>query len=674
MKKTIIALLATACALSSCWKGDILPTSDQDRHIITGLNAVAGDEEVALSWSVPDGWSPDDYIVTYTGSGDPTSIKTGGQTSCSLTGLENGTKYTFNVQAVYGTKISNQVSTTATPNTTRIPVSKLDVEAKSKGAVLSWTKPDENLLSYKLTYGIDGAGNDKTITIDKAATTYDLSGLTDDENYTFSLVAVYPKGDSTPVKAKAMPTSTVPFFISNLTPASGQIVQFRFNRSGYPTATDVKWTFPDGTTATDDVVEKGINATGVKKVGLSAKVDGSTKNWTAELSLREFVVELATLERGGAAYQGFKGCCPVFSPDGKVVYAVSFNKVSVLYAMSVETGKELWRYTPETASGSYNPVTVNPVTGDIYYGTTTAGQFFCVSPDGKLKWTYAGFGSMQSCAPGVSKDGNTVFAIDASGKVAAISAATGSELWTYAAGAKGGSLLVNGSELVVAPTTGDLVFLNTANGTPVASIASSTFSANRTDIAGFAVAADGNTAYLPCNKGMLYAIDLKNHSIIKSITLEDASWGGSNNLYEPVVAPNGNVFVGSKDSRAYCVKGDLSEVLWSISALASYAANAYNYSHPCCDADGNFYITNGQTQNVSLIINPTGTVLEQWQYGSSSAQKQMGGNNYLDGVLYAAFVGAGSEDGAFVGKYVGGKNASGWCRHGGDICGSCCLK
>lgn len=52
----------------------------------------------------------------------------------------------------------------------------------------------------------------------------------------------------------------------------------------------------------------------------------------------------------------------------------------------------------------------------------------------------------------------------------------------------------------------------------------------------------------------------------------------------------------------------------------------------------------------------------------------MGGNNYLDGVLYSAFIGSSSKNGIFVGKYVGGERASSWSTHGGDICGSCCVK
>lgn len=375
---------------------------------------------------------------------------------------------------------------------------------------------------------------------------------------------------------------------------------------------------------------------------------------------------------GTQKYNGFKGSCPVFSPDSTTLYDITFNKGTVLYAFNLKTGEKKWSYKAGTDAGSYNPLTVNPVNGDIYYGTTTSGQFYCIKSDGTLKWTYTGLGSMQSTAPAVSKDGSKVFAIDAAGKVAALNASDGTEIWTYAAEAKGGSMLVNGNELVVAPTTKDLVFLNATTGAKIASIAAADFGANRTDIAGFAVAADKNTAYLPCNLGKLVSIDLTKHEILKSLTLTIGN-ETANNLWEPVVAPNGNVFVGCKNGYVYCVKGDLSEVLWGHNNSTA-GTNAYNYSHPCVDGAGNFYISSGQVQNINFIFSATGSVIKQWQYGTSANQKQMGGNNYLDGVLYSAFIGGGSENGLLVGKYVGGENASSWCRHGGDICGSCCVK
>lgn len=82
-----------------------------------------------------------------------------------------------------------------------------------------------------------------------------------------------------------------------------------------------------------------------------------------EVEIREYVIYSTDWAQDGATYNGFKGTCPVFSPDGKTVYIVTFNKVSALYAFDVATGNEKWRYVPPTKTGSYNMLTVNPVTG-----------------------------------------------------------------------------------------------------------------------------------------------------------------------------------------------------------------------------------------------------------------------------------------------------------------------
>ena len=148
-----------------------------------------------------------------------------------------------------------------------------------------------------------------------------------------------------------------------------------------------------------------------------------------------------------------------------------------------------------------------------------------------------------------------------------------------------------------------------------------------------------------------------------------------NTVYEPVVAPNGSVFAGSKNGTVYNVKGDLSAVNWEYVHNGSPLANAFNYSHPCVDSENRFYITSGQTSNTTYIFDANGNVVDSWTYESGdNGQKQMGGNNYLDGVLYSAFDGSSTRNGIFVGKYVGGERASSWSTHGGDICGSCCVK
>lgn len=665
MKKLLFIILTAAglsLSVTSCWKEN-LPEAGAARHQVTDLKAVPGDEEAQLSWSMPEGWNPTEYLITYT-DGDKISLRTS-EKSYSITGLTNGETYTFEVQAVYGDLISGAVSAAAKPTTSRFAVSDLVAEGSANMVILTWTKPSTNVTSYTLTYSSDNtAAQEISIEADKES--YTIDELENDVIYTFSLVANYAKGPSEPAVAKAMPALAVPYFLDRTTAAVNQPVKFTFNTEGYPSATNIRWTFPDGKILTGTEVSYGIPSSGTQQVILTIHLGDKDKSWNIELQIRDYAVNFNEWVCVGANYNGFKGTCPVFSPDGKTVYIITFNKTTCLYAFNVETGEKIWVYEPSAVSGSYNPLTVNPVTGDIYFGTTTAGQFYCVNAKGDLKWKFDGAGTMKSAAPAVNKDGSVVFIGDGAGNIFALDAASGAKKWQAALGSATAGLLVNGNELVAGATNGTVTFYNTADGTAISSLKF----ACMTDITGFAVGNDKRTVYLPAKTAMC-SFDLETRAIlVESLSVAD------NNLYEPVVAPNGNVYVAGKDNCVYCLDKDLTRVVWKYqhTDAAGKVVNAFNYSHPCVDTENHLYITSGQAGNVSYIFNADGTIKESWTYGSSNQQKQMGGNNYLNGVFYSAFVGNTGDNGAFYGKYVGGERANTWSTHGGDICGSCCLK
>lgn len=665
MKKLLFIILTAAglsLSVTSCWKEN-LPEAGAARHQVTDLKAVPGDEEAQLSWSMPEGWNPTEYLITYT-DGDKVCLRTS-EKSYLITGLTNGETYTFEVQAVYGDLISGAVSAAAKPATSRFAVSDLVAEGSANMVILTWTKPSTNVTSYTLTYSSDNtAAQEISIEADKES--YTIDELENDVIYTFSLVANYAKGPSEPAVAKAMPALAVPYFLDRTTAAVNQPVKFTFNTEGYPSATNIRWTFPDGKILTGTEVSYGIPSSGTQQVILTIHLGDKDKSWNIELQIRDYVVNYIDWECVGANYNGFKGSCPVFSPDGKTVYNITFNKTTCLYAFNVETGEKIWVYEPSAASGSYNPLTVNPVTGDIYFGTTTAGQFYCVNAKGDLKWKFDGAGSMKSAAPAVNKDGSVVFIGDGAGNIFALDAVSGAKKWQAALGSATAGLLVNGNELVAGATNGTVTFYNTADGTVITSLKFPCM----TDITGFAVGNDKRTVYLPAKSAMC-SFDLETRAIlVESLSVAD------NNLYEPVVAPNGNVYVAGKDNCVYCLDKDLTRVVWKYqhTDAAGKVVNAFNYSHPCVDTENHLYITSGQAGNVSYIFNADGTIKESWTYGSSNQQKQMGGNNYLNGVFYSAFVGNTGDNGAFYGKYVGGERANTWSTHGGDICGSCCLK
>ena len=232
--------------------------------------------------------------------------------------------------------------------------------------------------------------------------------------------------------------------------------------------------------------------------------------------------------------------------------------------------------------------------------------------------------------------------------------------------AKGSGLLVNGDELMVASccTTGGVKFLKASDGSEIASL---DLPSKGSDCAGIAVSPDRTKAYVTTNAGHICMYDLAGHTQLVQMSPE----GVTNNIWELAVSPSGDVFGGSKTGVAFCYSGDLSTKKW----IDNYGVkNAYNYGHPCCDASGRFMITAGGTGNRSAVYSPDGSSFT-WKFSTSGNQKQMAGNAYHNGILYSIFIGGGTENGCLVAKYVGGEDAaSGWPCHGGDICGSCCIK
>lgn len=672
MKKLIhICILSGLAALAaSCWTEDI-PEAGAARHQVEALTATPGDEEVTLAWEIPDGWNPTDYIVFYTDEESQTvTLRTGGASRYVVDKLTNGISYNFNVQAVYGKLISNAVTVAGRPSTSRLPVTDLTVTDTGDGYVaLAWSAPSTLVEKYTLSYYIeDMPGDIRTQEIGKEQTAYRCEGLTNDKTWFFLLAAEYAKGPAEADVVRAMPTKAIPYFISSETAAVDQPVTFEFNRTAYADASDVTWTFPDGAVLTGDKVLSGFKTTGNQTVILSAKIDGSSREWKITVEIRPYVVKFMDWEQAdGAKYESPTYTCPVLSPDAGTVYVNTGNKVSNLYAFDVRTGKNKWTFRPtdngDMQAESKSMVAVNPVSGDIYYGTSAGGQFYAVKPDGTLHWKFSKCGSMNSAPPAVSADGTVVYIADAKGALYALDAETGTERWSapYAAGSCGYGLLVNGGEVVLAAKTA-IHFVNAADGTKIEAV-----SVSIVNSIGFAVSPDRKKAYF-AYATTLAAVDLDSH------TLYARSAAGGDNYYQPIVAGDGTVFAGTKDGYVRFFSPDLQTMIHE-EQPSSVKKNTFNFTRPLVDANNRFYImASGNSTEDSLVLeyDTSGNKISDWSYTQNNCQN---GCNLADGVLYTVNQGSGDGgNGLFIGKYIGAARGRGWSSHGGDHCGSGCIQ
>lgn len=685
------------CALStSCWKEEH-GSASPNRYRVQNLVGIPGDGEVILSWTQMEGVSAQDYLVKYLDADNNTiKMHTEGATSCAIMGLVNGYKYSFGVQAIYDGGVYSGISSVdITPTTERLAIKDLVSTPSDMSVTLSWTAPSSSVMYYKVTYYKTGEeDNVSSIIVDGKATEVYIGNLTNDVNYIFTVVPHYAKGDAEASQLKEMPAFAVPFTFEPAHPASGMPVKFKFNIEAYTTATDIVWTLPDNTKLNGVEAEASFvigntetdsNAPQTFNVELTAKVGGADKKWTVEVPVTPFLFFKTDWEwdtvKGQA--QGFKGSTPVLSADGKTVYVITCWSPLGVYAVDAVTGEEKWRYIPDPVTDGYNGCTVNPVTGDIYFGSSSSG-ITALNANGAQLWKNTKVGVLKYGAfPAVSKDGNVVYVVDTAGNVFAINASTGSEIWKagVAPMAKGGSgIYVNGDEIIVICDKADasVNFLKASDGSKVCEPISVGHAPS--EGGGMAVSPDKKYGYIGTADGYVIAVDIESHKKLSEIAVPDDNATDTNpaTLWGLCVSPTGKIFGGTKRGTTFILtfNGSSLSMIYDGTGCPSWGvANAFNYAHPCCDAEGNFYATTGGAKNQNYRFDPSGKITAQWSVLTSANQRSMAGNGYHNGVLYSILVGAKGDNGALVAKYVGGEDATtGWPCNGGNICGSCCIK
>ena len=167
------------------------------------LVASSGDKFVGLSWpTVDNGGSPiTSYAVTETEAGlGAVTCSMSSASSCTVNGLTTGTEYTFTIHAnnVVGSGPESDPSNKVTPAPApTVPGRPTGVSATgSPGATLvSWTAPPSNgspISSYLVTSAPDG----KTCTT--GGTSCTVSGLTNGQPYTFTVIATNGEGPGAP--------------------------------------------------------------------------------------------------------------------------------------------------------------------------------------------------------------------------------------------------------------------------------------------------------------------------------------------------------------------------------------------------------------------------------------------------------------------------------------------
>jgi predicted phage tail protein/Flp pilus assembly pilin Flp len=183
----------------------------------TAVSGTAGDSKVTVSWTAPtvDGGSPlTSYTVTTYAGGAPilTTTTPTAVTTFDVTGLTNGTAYTFTVAATNSAGLSgppSSPSTSTTPAGSPGAPTAVSGTAGDSKVTVSWTAPTSNggspIASYTVT-AFAGGSTISTTTTPTAATTFDVTGLTNGTAYTFTVTATNAKGKTS---AESLPSVSV---------------------------------------------------------------------------------------------------------------------------------------------------------------------------------------------------------------------------------------------------------------------------------------------------------------------------------------------------------------------------------------------------------------------------------------------------------------------------------
>ena len=650
MKKILYSLLFIFTVVFTACEED-LPKASFDLYELKSLTATAGDMNVTLSWEAYENARPNEYLILWTSG---SSEAEGGEMTvdaktmtATINNLVNDVAYTFSVQPRYAGGLASKTTAACTPKNARYPISDLTAAAGNERVRLRWTKPaSERFTRYQVTVN---PGNQIINLDDTSLEEYIVDGLTNDQEYTFNVVCVYPTGNSIAVETSATPGLIYPIL------ASTELVvwepsTFAYNDM-YFMAGEVKsvsWDFGDGTTSGENNPVHAFATTGTYTVAVTVTyVNNTTESGSLTVMVGNYKWNSVDLNFGGLT--GYvKTSNPVFSPDGKTMYIPTSTPAGHLFAIDVVSGEFKWVFA--ISQITYGGGALVAPDGTIYQcvRNATINNVYAINPNGTQKWAVkldAAIGAF----PALSADG-VLYCLTNKSTLYALDASSGAIKWQQSLdGATGSAVAIDKAGNVYAGTSAAIYSFkpNKEQNWKLEEV-------NVTEQATFAL--KDQVLYATLKNGGLVAVDMTNGT--KKWTYPTTK----GDAYFPIADKNGNVYFTEKGSQTVHAVNASGSKIWE-----KNVGNNLNYSGGALSTDGILYIgTQSNNKVLGLDITNGNIVFEETVGQQVMAAVSIG----PDRRLYCGTIGSnniGSIKAFAVNKTLA---TDSWSIRGGDIQGT----
>lgn len=651
MKKIIYSLLFILTVVFTACEEE-LPKANFDLYELKSLTATAGDMNVTLAWEAYENARPNEYLILWTsGSSDAE----GGEMTvdaktmtATINNLVNDVAYTFSVQPRYTGGLASKTTAACTPKNARYPISDLTAAAGNERVRLRWTKPaSERFTRYQVTVN---PGNQIINLDDTSLEEYIVDGLTNDQEYTFNVVCVYPTGNSIPVETSATPGLIYPI-LANTELVVWESCAFAYNDM-YFMAGEVKsvsWDFGDGTTSGENNPVHAFATTGTYTVAVTVTyVNNTTESGSLAVTVGNYKWNSVDLNFGGLT--GYvKTSNPVFSPDGKTMYIPTSTPAGHLFAIDVVSGEFKWVFA--ISQITYGGGALVASDGTIYQcvRNATINNVYAINPNGTQKWAVK-LDAPVGAFPALSADG-VLYCLTNKSTLYALDASSGIIKWQQSLdGATGSAVAIDKAGNVYAGTSA-AIYAFKPNKDQIWKLEE----VNVTEQATFAL--KDQMLYATLKGGGLVAVDMTNGT--KKWTYPTTK----GDAYFPIVDKNGNIYFTEKGSQTVHAVNANGAKIWE-----KKVGNNLNYSGGALSTDGILYIgTQSNYKVLGLDITNGNIVFEETVGQQVMAAVTIG----PDKRLYCGTIGGADKIGSIkafdINKTL---ETDSWSIRGGDIQGT----